>query len=99
MTESTAKVGDIVFLPHLPHYGSGILRKSFSGEYFVEFFQYNLYLHNGDGNGKSGHCWFTTRFELVSPTIKLTKEEKLHLKCKTLWNNSKYVKKNPSFAY
>ena len=37
--------------------------------------------------------------ELYEPTPKLPTEQRVANKCKKLWNNSSYVKKNPSFAY
>lgn len=42
---------------------------------------------------------FVHRLTLFKAYIPPTKEERLALKCKNLWNKSKYVKNNPSCAY
>ena len=39
------------------------------------------------------------RMTLLEDVILLATEQRVANKCKKLWNNSSYIKKNPSYAY
>ena len=45
------------------------------------------------------YLWPASAFTLASKYKSLTKEEKVAIKCKKLWNQSKYIKNNPKQAY
>jgi hypothetical protein len=48
--------------------------------------------------GKKPQGYFTY-FEYLLRDVSVPKPNFVELKCKLLWNNSKYVKNNPSQAY
>ena len=68
--------------------------------YIVKF---DTFRENGHDSGfnqvdKWGYYYFAMRFQM-KVVKRRTKEERICMKIKTLWNKSNFVKKNPTFAY
>lgn len=94
------QVGDKVKLATRTSWGIGTLKYDKKiYDWYIELDIPRKECHSASGQGKEKSCWFSTGFILVSKGKVLTKEERINLKCKTLWNKSKYVEKNPNLAY
>jgi len=95
------KEGDRVYIAH-PHSSItpqiellGTLHEDKNDTFYIET---DIYFngHSAGERGKKGHCWYILKEDILrSAGPPLTKQERINLKCKELWNKSKYVQKNP----